>query len=117
MLARAMTPSLLLEQLADDFAAVVSTVDAEAEHDRCQAGIGPFEEERLIEMLQETLDVETSYSIGTEESYLDGGQRVGLFIESEKLRFRLSQSTSASGIATRTSTLLTDAQNHEAGFK
>ena len=77
------TPQLL-ERLANDFAAVVSTVDAEAEHDRWQAGIGPFEEDRQVEMLRDAVEGDTSYSIETEAPYLDGGQRVDLFIESEE---------------------------------
>jgi len=126
----------LLDQLADDFASVVPAVDAEAEHDRWQPGIGPFEEENQIEMIRTEVDRDTSYSIETEVPYIDGGQRVDLFIESEEtaipveaklLRFRYdngnidpnSFAKVFSPFPERTaSTLLTDAQKlYEAGFE
>jgi hypothetical protein len=131
-----MKPSVLLEQLADDFASVIPSIDVEAEHDRWQAGIGPFEEENQIEMLREEIDGETSYSIKTEVPYLDGGQRVDLFIESEEtaipveaklLRFRYDNGNIDPNSFAKvfspfpertTSTLLTDAQKlYEAGFE
>jgi len=131
-----MTHSVLLEQLADDFASVIPSIDVEAEHDRWQAGIGPFEEENQIEMLREEIDGETSYSIKTEVPYLDGGQRVDLFIESEEtaipveaklLRFRYDNGNIDPNSFTKVfspfpertaSTLLTDAQKlYEAGFE
>jgi len=131
-----MNPSSLLEQLADDFASVVPAVDAEAEHDRWHAGIGPFEEERQVEMLREAVEGDTSYSIETEVQYLDGGQRVDLFIESEEtaipveaklLRFRYDNGNIDPNSFAKvfspfpertTSTLLTDAQKlYEAGFE
>ncbi len=43
-----MTASILLERLAKDFATAVPSIDLEAEHDRWQAGIGPFEEANQI---------------------------------------------------------------------
>jgi hypothetical protein len=55
---RAMDSSDLLTSIADEFASVVPAVDAEAEHDRWQAGIGPFEEERQVEMLRDTIDAD-----------------------------------------------------------
>jgi hypothetical protein len=131
-----MDSSDLLTSLADDFASVVPAVDKEAEHDRWQAGIGPFEEDRQVEMLREAVDGDTSYFIKTEAPYLDGGQRVDLFTESEVigipvevklLRFRYdngnidpnSFSKVFSPFPERTtSTLLTDAQKlYEAGFE
>jgi hypothetical protein len=131
-----MISSLLLEQLADDFAAVVSPVDEEAEHDRWQAGLGPFEEERQVEMLQEAVNGNTSYSIETEAPYPDGGQRVDLSIESEEtaipieaklLRFRYDNGNIDPNSFAKvfspfpertTSTLLTDAQKlYESGFE
>lgn len=131
-----MNPSVLLEKLADDFASVIPTLDPEAEHDRWQAGIGPFEEDRQVEMLREALERKTSYSIETEEPYLDGGQRVDLFIESENtqipveaklLRFRYDNGNIDPNSFAKvfspfpertTSTLLTDGQKlHEAGFE
>ena len=126
----------LLTNLADDFASVVPAIDAEAEHDRWQAGIGPFEEERQIEMLRESVEGNPQYSIETEAPYLDGGQRVDLFIESEGtaipveaklLRFRYDNGNidpnSFGKVFTpfperTTSTLLIDARKlYEAGFE
>jgi hypothetical protein len=131
-----MDTSHLLEQLADDFSSVVPPIDSEAEHDRWQAGIGPFEEERQVEMLREAVDGDTSYSIETEAQYLDGEQRVDLFIESEEtgipveaklLRFRYDNGNIDPNSFAKvfspfpertTSTLLTDAQKlYEAGFE
>jgi hypothetical protein len=43
---RAVDSPSLLTSLADNLASVLPAVDAEAEHDRWQAGIGPFEEDR-----------------------------------------------------------------------
>lgn len=123
-----MRPSTLLEQVAEDLAEAIPAVDAEAEHDRWKAGIGPFEEERQIEMFRDALDGETTYSIKTEEPYLDGGQRVDLFIESDEveipveaklLRFRYDNGNIDPNSFAKvfspfpestTSTLLTDAQ-------
>jgi hypothetical protein len=131
-----MDSSDLLDRLADDFASVVPTVDAEVEHDRWQAGIGPFEEDRQVEMFGDTLEGDTSYSIETEAPYLDGGQRVDLFIEGEEtqipveaklLRFRYDNGNIDPNSFAKvfspfpertTSTLLTDAQKlYEAGFE
>lgn len=131
-----MDTSRLLEQLVDDFASVISAVDAEAEHDRWKSGIGPFEENKQVEMFREAVEGDISYSIETEEPYLDGGQRVDLFIESgdtqipveaKLLRFRYDNGNIDpnsfpkvfSPFPERTaSTLLTDAQKlYEAGFK
>ena len=131
-----MDTSRLLEQLADDFAAVVPTVDAEAEHDRWKPGIGPFEEDRQVEMLREAVAGDTSYSIETEAPYLDGGQRVDMLVESDDtktpveaklLRFRYDNGNIDPNSFPKvfspfpertTSTLLTDAQKlHEAGFE
>jgi len=131
-----MDTSRLLEQLADDFAAVVPTVDAEAEHDRWKPGIGPFEEDRQVEMLREAVEDDTSYSIETEKPYLNGGQRVDLFIETEEtalpveaklLRFRYDNGNIDPNSFPKVfspfperaaSTLLTDAQKlYKAGFE
>lgn len=125
----------LLTTLADDFASVIPAVDTEAEHGRWQPGLGPFEEDRQVEMLREALEGKTSYSIETEAPYLDGGQRVDLFIESEKtgipveaklLRFRYDNGNIDPNSFAKvfspfpertTSTLLTDARKlHRAGF-
>ena len=131
-----MNTSSLLEQLAHDFASAVPTIDSRAEHDRWQAGIGPFEEDRQVEMFREAVEGTTNYSIKTEQPYLNGGQRVDLLIdngnteipiEAKLLRFRYdngninpnSFSKVFSPFPERsTSTLLTDAQKlDEAGFE
>jgi hypothetical protein len=131
-----MDTSHILEQLADDFATVVPSVDLRAEHDRWKAGIGPFEEDRQVEMLRDAVEGDTGYSIETEAPYLDGGQRVDLFIESEEtaipveaklLRFRYDNGNIDPNSFAKvfspfpertTSTLLTDARKlHEAGFE
>lgn len=41
----------LLRDLARDIASVIPAVDREAEHERWDAGIGPFEEDRQVEMI------------------------------------------------------------------
>lgn len=126
----------LLQHLADDFASVIPDLDAKAEHDRWQAGIGPFEEERQIEMLRDATEGDTNYSIKTEAPYLNGGQRVDLLIESEEtaipveaklLRFRYDNGNIDPNSFAKvfspfpertTSTLLTDARKlHEADFE
>ena len=131
-----MDSSDILISLVDDFTSVVPTVGAEVEHDRWQAGLGPFEEERQVEMLREAIEDDASYSIETEAPYLDGGQRVDLFIESEKtaipieaklLRFRYDNGNIDPNSFAKvfnpfpertTSTLLTDAQKlYKAGFE
>jgi hypothetical protein len=131
-----MNSSFLLKRLADDFADVIPEIDSEAEHDRWQAGIGPFEEERQVRMLRETVDGDTSYSIETEAPYLDEGKRVDLFIEAEEigipvevklLRFRYDNGNIDPNSFAKvfspfpertTSTLLTDARKlHEAVFE
>ena len=125
----------LLRKLADDFASMVPKVDAEAEHDRWQAGIGPFEEENQIEMLRDAIEGKTRYAITTEEPYLNGGQRCDLFIEDDGtripveaklLRFRYDNGNIDPNSFAKvfspfpertTSTLLTDARKlSEAGF-
>lgn len=130
-----MDSSDLFTSLTADFASVVPAVDAEAEHDRWQAGIGPFEEDRQVEMLRDAVEDNTSYSIQTEMPYFDGEQRVDLFIESEKtaipvevklLRFRYDNGNIDPNSFAKvfspfpertTSTLLTDTQKlYEAGF-
>ncbi|MDS0221037.1 transcriptional regulator [Haloarcula sp. S1AR25-5A] len=130
-----MSVSAILERLADDFASAVPAVDNKADHDRWQAGIGPFEEENQIEMLREEMDEDTSYFIKTEEPYLDGGQRADVFIESadtklpveaKLLRFRYDNGNIDPNSFAKvfspfpertTSTLLTDARKlYDAGF-
>jgi hypothetical protein len=76
-----MSSSVLLRELADDFALAVPEVDRTAEHDRWQAGIGPFEEERQIELLRDAVSSTSDYSLRTEVPYPDEGKRVDLMIE------------------------------------
>lgn len=131
-----MGSSDLLQDLADGFASVIPDLDAKAEHDRWQSGIGPFEEERQVEMLRNALKESVSYFIETEKPYPDRGQRVDLFIETEEtgvpveaklLRFRYDNGNIDPNSFAKvfspfpertTSTLLTDARKlYEAGFK
>jgi hypothetical protein len=44
----------VLEVLADGFAGVVPEADAAAVHERWKPGLGPFEEERQLELLFDT---------------------------------------------------------------
>ncbi|WP_256299944.1 transcriptional regulator [Haloarchaeobius salinus] len=88
-----------LQQLARDFATVIPAVDREAEHDRWDPGIGPFEEERQLEMILDELaeDGTRPEHIETEEQYPDSRKRCDLVItedgfrmpvEAKLLRFR-----------------------------
>lgn len=45
-----------IQELASQLAGVMPKVDAEAEHDRWQPGIGPFEEEEQISKLLDRID-------------------------------------------------------------
>jgi len=77
----------LLVQLADAFASVISDVDEDAEHERWQPGIGPFEEENQIAMILDALeDHPLRESIETEVAYLEDPQRCDLFLEHEGLQ-------------------------------
>lgn len=131
-----MDSALLLKRIADDFAAAIPSIDSKAEHDRWQPGIGPFEEDRQVEMLREAVESDVDYSIKTEEPYLEGGQRVDLLIESGEteipieaklLRFRYDNGNIDPNSFAKvfspfpertTSTLLTDTRKlTEAGFE
>ena len=92
-----MNSSVVLARLADEFSSAIPAVDAEAEHSRWQAGIGPFEEERQIEMITQAIEEDVLYSIETEEPYLNRRERCDLFvrtdsaeipIEAKLIRFR-----------------------------
>jgi len=131
-----MDSALLLQQIAEDFASAIPSIDANADHDRWKPGIGPFEEDRQVEMLREAVEPNVDYSIRTEEPYLEGGQRVDLLIESGEteipveaklLRFRYDNGNIDPNSFGKvfspfpertTSTLLTDTRKlTEAGFK
>jgi hypothetical protein len=129
-----MNSSDILIHLSNTLASATPSVDSIADHDRWQAGIGPFEEENQIEMLRAEIDEDTPYSIETEKPYLDGGQRADLFIksgdtklpiEAKLLRFRYDNGNIDPNSFARIftpfpegSSLLTDAQKlHQAGFE
>ncbi len=78
----------VLQELADGFAAVVPRVDAAAEHGRWKPGIGPFEEERQLEMLVEAFRAthDPGWSIETETQYPDSGQRCDIVVNSGRFR-------------------------------
>jgi hypothetical protein len=82
------TPSTALQQVARDFADVIPRVDAEAQHGRWKAGIGPFEEENQIQMILDELaggDDRTA-EIRSEVSYPGSQRRCDLLIESGDVR-------------------------------
>ncbi|WP_439028430.1 transcriptional regulator [Haloarchaeobius sp. DT45] len=73
----------ILQKLASDFAGAIPTVDIDAEHERWDPGIGPFEEEKQLEMiLAEMADsgARPDY-IDTEEPYPGSRRRCDLVIE------------------------------------
>ncbi len=77
----------LLIQLADSFASVIPDVDADAEHDRWNPGIGPFEEENQIEMILEALEGHPlEKTIKIEVSYLEDSRRCDLFLDRDGMR-------------------------------
>lgn len=130
-----------LERVADAFASAIPDVDATAEHDRWKPGIGPFEEERQLEMILEALAAEDhplETAIETEVDYRDGGQRCDLVfelaggdyrlpIEAKLLRFRYDNGNVDPNSFARiftpfpersSSSLLTDTKKlHESGFE
>jgi len=130
-----MDSARLLQQIAEDFASAIPSIDANADHDRWKPGIGPFEEDRQVEMLREAVEPNVDYSLHTEEPYLEGGQRVDLLIvsaeteipvEAKLLRFRYDNGNIDPNSFAKvfspfpertTSTLLTDTRKlTEAGF-
>lgn len=89
--------SELLTQFAHDIADAVPTVDEYAEHDRWGGGIGPFEEEKQLEMLLEGAEEQAAWRVDSEEKYPENGQRCdlvmsdGMFsipVEAKLARFR-----------------------------
>ena len=76
-----------LSELADKFSSVIPEVDADAEHDRWQPGIGPFEEENQIQMILDALEGRPIRNmIETEVPYLQGKQRCDLVLDCPGLR-------------------------------
>jgi hypothetical protein len=92
--------SELLQEISNDFASVIPSVDEEATHDRWDPGIGPFEEERQLEMILDRLAARGNVpnNIEREVSYPESGRRCDIVvrdgeieipIEAKLLRFRL----------------------------
>ncbi|WP_082226643.1 transcriptional regulator [Halorubrum distributum] len=90
----------VLQEIACDFASVIPAVDKEATHERWDPGIGPFEEERQLEMVLDALASkgEVPANIEREVRYPESGRRCDLVIrdrtleipiEAKLLRFRL----------------------------
>lgn len=93
-------PTETLRDLARDFADVIPEVDATAEHERWDPGLGPFEEERQLEMVLAALsdDGVVPARMQREVGYPNSGRRCDLVIdtddhefpiEAKLLRFRL----------------------------
>ena len=89
-----------LQDLTREFASVIPDVDSTAEHERWDPGIGPFEEERQLEMILAALaaDGTVPSHIEREVTYPNSGRRCDLVvdvddqelpIEAKLLRFRL----------------------------
>ncbi|WP_066415423.1 transcriptional regulator [Halorubrum aethiopicum] len=90
----------LLREITNDFASVIPEIDKKATHDRWDPGIGPFEEERQLEMILDTLATRGNVpdNIEREVSYPESGRRCDLVVhdgdlevptEAKLLRFRL----------------------------
>lgn len=73
----------MLQEMANRFAGVIPAVDATAMHDRWDAGIGPFEEDKQVEMILSELAGEGQWSdhIETEVPYPESGKRCDLVID------------------------------------
>lgn len=126
-----------LEFLTESFASVIVDVDSKAEHSRWKPGIGPFEEERQIEMLVEAIgNYSGELSLKTERTYPSSQRRCDLIIETgidqvpveaKLLRFRYDNGSIDPASYARTftpfpeessSSLLTDAKRlRDSDFK
>lgn len=73
----------ILQETASRFAKVIPAVDATAMHDRWDPGIGPFEEDKQVEMILSELagGGERPDHIETEVPYPGSGKRCDLVIE------------------------------------
>lgn len=71
----------MLDRLSSDIASAISSVDATATHDRWKPGLGPFEEDRQLELLIEAISDRTDYRIKTEVPYPDSSQSCDLVVE------------------------------------
>lgn len=92
-----MTTTDVLARLARDVAAVVPRVDANAEHERWQPGLGAFEEERQLALLVDALGDSSAWTVEREVPYPNSDQRCDLVVdtgggrlplEAKLLRFR-----------------------------
>ena len=87
-----------LEFLAESFASVIVGVDSKAEHSHWKPGIGPFEEERQIEMLVEAIgNYSGELSLKTERTYPSSQRRCDLIIETGIDQVQLRQNCFDSG--------------------
>ncbi|MFB9810326.1 transcriptional regulator [Haloarcula sebkhae] len=80
-------PSVVLQRVARDFADAIPQADADAQHSRWKAGIGPFEEENQIEMILDELPAERAGEIKTEVPYPGNQQRCDLVVDTDGIRF------------------------------
>ncbi|WP_136688740.1 transcriptional regulator [Halorhabdus amylolytica] len=79
-------PSVILQRVARHFADVIPQADADAQHSRWKAGIGPFEEENQIEMILDELEADRAGDIQTEVPYPGSQQRCDLLVETDGVR-------------------------------
>lgn len=93
------SPKKTLKNITRGFASVIPAVDTTAEHERWKPGIGPFEEERQLEMILAAFsnDGPVPSHIEREVTYPDSGRRCDfvtdasdreLPVEAKLLRFR-----------------------------
>jgi hypothetical protein len=81
-----MTSDHLLDRLARDLAAVVPRIDATAEHERWQPGLGAFEAERQLELLVGALRDTADWTVEREVTYPNGDRRCDLVVEANGRR-------------------------------
>ncbi|EMA11725.1 hypothetical protein [Haloarcula marismortui] len=79
-------PSVVLQQVARNFANAIPQADTGAQHSRWKAGIGPFEEEIQIEMILDELPADCAGEIQTEVPYPGNQQRCDLLVETDSVR-------------------------------
>jgi hypothetical protein len=83
------TTTDVLARLSRDLAAVVPRIDAEAEHERWQPGLGAFEEERQLKLLVEALGETSAWTLEREVPYPNGTQRCDLVVDAGTRRLPL----------------------------
>lgn len=84
-----MTTTDVLDQLSRDIAAAVPRVDANAEHERWQPGLGAFEEERQLDMLVAKLGETSAWAVDREVPYPNSDQRCDLVVDTGTRRLPL----------------------------